>query len=99
MYVYMIYHIQLSFKFLSFPVAVVNRHVEPFSYSMYLFDFKGTKAEGPGQTGPGYPSTSFLYFWCYYFKTTLNFFFFSYNFICDEYVRYWINGMCLLNRV
>ena len=62
------------------------------------------RQRGPGQTGPGYPSTSFLCLWFYdcFPIPQWNFFantYFKVITLCDEFIRYWNNGLYLSNQV
>ena len=59
---------------------------------------------GLGQISPCYPSTSLfcvpglIIFFQYHVENFFHYYF-KVSIICDEYIRYWNNGMCLSNQV
>ena len=85
---------------LSLPLK--DGHFPPENFSNHGNRDLWPMQSGSGQIGPGYPSTSFFCFWCGYFFTTIPhriFLLFKVSTICDEYIRYWNNGMYLSNQV
>ena len=72
------------------------------------FSNHGNRDLWPGQRGLGQtsrvtPLRHFLCSWSYYFfqchVENCFHYYFKVSTICDEYIRYWNNGMCLSNQV